>query len=309
MTSRKPKILYHYCSIETFANIFKNSSIWLSDIQQSNDSLELNYFKSFYSTLVNIATSEFIRNQKEKEKNYDPFELSIILELFTTPTLLEATKTWGFCLSEKQDLLSQWRGYADDGMGVAIGFNKNYLSEVVASILGELLNSSQKAFGIIELKKINYSDTTALKAVQNLFDPIECGKSETLEEFKKNLQAPLFNIDIISPYYKHNSFREECEWRIVLSSPFMNNLAYNTINVESETSALGQFAYVASNKKLISHFELKLKNLHNAVDCIILGPKCKVTATEMKLFLFSLGILDGINDNSIKILQSSSSYR
>ena len=33
----------------------------------------------------------------------------------------------GFCLSEKCDLLSQWRGYAEDGTGVAIGFSVEYL--------------------------------------------------------------------------------------------------------------------------------------------------------------------------------------
>lgn len=33
----------------------------------------------------------------------------------------------GFCLSEKPDLLSQWRGYADDGQGLSIGFNKRII--------------------------------------------------------------------------------------------------------------------------------------------------------------------------------------
>lgn len=28
----------------------------------------------------------------------------------------------GFCLSEDGDVLSQWRGYADNAQGVAIGF-------------------------------------------------------------------------------------------------------------------------------------------------------------------------------------------
>ncbi|MCW5297735.1 DUF2971 domain-containing protein [Herbaspirillum lusitanum] len=33
----------------------------------------------------------------------------------------------GFCLSAEGDLLSQWRGYAQDGAGVAIGFSGEYL--------------------------------------------------------------------------------------------------------------------------------------------------------------------------------------
>ena len=36
----------------------------------------------------------------------------------------------GFCLSKKGDLLSQWRGYADDAFGVSIGFEKDYLKKL-----------------------------------------------------------------------------------------------------------------------------------------------------------------------------------
>jgi hypothetical protein len=38
------------------------------------------------------------------------------------------TKNWVFCLSEKSDDLGQWRGYADDGQGISIGFNSAFLS-------------------------------------------------------------------------------------------------------------------------------------------------------------------------------------
>ena len=35
------------------------------------------------------------------------------------------------CLfSESKDKLSQWRGYAQDGKGIAIGFNKDVLEEL-----------------------------------------------------------------------------------------------------------------------------------------------------------------------------------
>ena len=31
------EVVYHYCSVDTFFNIIKNSSMWLSDISKSND--------------------------------------------------------------------------------------------------------------------------------------------------------------------------------------------------------------------------------------------------------------------------------
>lgn len=45
MANMTPRILYHYCSLETFQNIVENKSIWLSDVQKSNDSKELEWIK------------------------------------------------------------------------------------------------------------------------------------------------------------------------------------------------------------------------------------------------------------------------
>jgi hypothetical protein len=43
----------------------------------------------------------------------------------------------GFCLSEDGDLLSQWRGYADDATGVSIGFSKDYLKQFAEASRGQ----------------------------------------------------------------------------------------------------------------------------------------------------------------------------
>jgi hypothetical protein len=55
----------------------------------------------------------------------------------------------GFCLSEQGDLLSQWRGYADDATGVSIGFSKDYLER-----LGETDQHGGKAG--FTLNKVEY---------------------------------------------------------------------------------------------------------------------------------------------------------
>ena len=48
MGNNKSKTLYHYCSLDTFLNIIKNSSIWLSDVQKSNDCREMAWFRQQY---------------------------------------------------------------------------------------------------------------------------------------------------------------------------------------------------------------------------------------------------------------------
>ena len=46
MAARKPKTLYHYCSLETFKSIMEKSTVWLSDIRKSNDSKEMLWAKN-----------------------------------------------------------------------------------------------------------------------------------------------------------------------------------------------------------------------------------------------------------------------
>lgn len=53
--------------------------------------------------------------------------------------------TFVICLSEEGDLLSQWRGYADDGRGMCLGFNVHELLEFTdaSTITGYALEKVQ----------------------------------------------------------------------------------------------------------------------------------------------------------------------
>lgn len=64
---------------------------------------------------------------------------------------------FAFCLSEEADLLSQWRGYADDGRGVCIGFKKEAL---------ELYLKTKVENNSITLNKVLYSDDDLERGMQ-----------------------------------------------------------------------------------------------------------------------------------------------
>lgn len=91
----------------------------MSDISKSNDCLE----------------SIYIRN---KIKNRIKCELEVDSEnLHVWETgdrisgeLDDSMLTYVVCFSEKMDCLSQWRGYADDGKGISIGFCKKMLESL-----------------------------------------------------------------------------------------------------------------------------------------------------------------------------------
>ena len=105
--------LYHYCSIPTALSILSNRSIRLSSLAHSNDSMEGRW------TLLRIQ-------ELLTEKRLPNADISPTIE--GLEYLLSRFDALGFCLSEKRDLLSQWRSYANDGSGFSIGFSDAFVA-------------------------------------------------------------------------------------------------------------------------------------------------------------------------------------
>lgn len=113
------EVVYHYCSVDTFFNIIKNSSIWLSDIAKSNDYQECIRCRE----IVNKGMEEYLRDDVEALQAWRTWYEEGVYSHFSM-------KTFCVCFSGSKDKLSQWRGYAQDGKGIAIGFDKELLEEL-----------------------------------------------------------------------------------------------------------------------------------------------------------------------------------
>lgn len=299
-----PNILYHYCSVDTFFNIIKNNSVWLSDIEQSNDSLELAYARNMLSPLIQEALLSYRDVYGKGFTEYDELKWNVAWNCYADDTL-KATRVWGFCLSEKGDLLSQWRGYADDGSGFSIGFNRQFLAEAI-SMLSKQSNMQTLA---IKFDKVAYSDKEIKANLLDLMGSLIYGHYESFDEFREQLIRKIAYADMIAPYYKNESFKEEREWRIALTALNDDLGEYINTNCSVNDVSIGNFGYISTRRILISHFELIFNGIGKAIKQIIIGPKCKVSENELRCFLISKGVLNNIHDNSIKISKSSSSYR
>lgn len=128
-------LLYHYCSNDTFLSILRNSELWLSELTLSNDSME--------GAWVREVLLEECRKRK-----FPPDALNDISEKIRS--LLDSQGAFGFCLSAEGDLLSQWRGYADNGAGIAIGFDSEALRALCKR---SKFDASQDLWEIIYKKK------------------------------------------------------------------------------------------------------------------------------------------------------------
>lgn len=164
-----------------------------------------------------------------------------------------------FSLSEKGNLLSQWRAYTPHGTGISIGFNKNDLSRFAEkngllllrclydredqnSILSQAL---EKILSEFEIKKDNI-DISNKPAGQEYHSYLQIYTGQLLKEFIK---------------IKDPAFPEECEWRLV--SKYYKKYTDNEIQFRSGKTTLVPYV----------NFELKkIRDDNKFFEQVYVGP-------------------------------------
>lgn len=302
---KQPKMLYHYCSLDTFLKIITSGKIWLSDVRKSNDKQELRHLKSECAIQLLTAQNEYLERYSEEEGfTYDFKAMEKINALAKKITTTDLFITWVFCLSEEYDLLSQWRGYADNGAGICIGFDYNYLNQI-----NKLAQNDKKR--MFCLRPIEYGRESASEFFASQLDinniPMD------FDAFKNTCHTALFSTFSEAPFYKNDSFAEEKEWRIALTH--IHECMKELSGKENLTGEIlkyfkfGDSGYVVKDKQIVSHVELIFSEIKTAIKEVIIGPKCNMTPVEMSHFLISEGWLKDMEDESIEVFSSSSSYR
>lgn len=285
MKKEKSGIVYHYCTLQGFLSIIQNASLWVSDISKSNDGLECIYGR------------DQIKDRIEKEIENDAKAIHAWkMGYEMNPDLHDSMLTYVACFSEKEDCLSQWRGYADDGKGMAIGFNKKVLEQL----------AKLKKFNL-EFAKVIYDKNEQERYVEravkeNLKRMEETGVWHAAVELNTNFRMEF-------SHYKHPSFAEEEEWRLVLNSyPYGREMKVGNM-IFSEPK------YRVANGKLVSYRELYFSNIkEDFVKEIWIGPKADVELRDimqvLKRYQYYKNTESGYSlKEPILITRSSSSYR
>ena len=106
----KSPVIYHYCSTDIFWSIIERKEFWLSDIFLMNDALELKWGRDIFTKVIRENHGLFD----------DDFRYVLSMHIFgIDPHVRPFTGSF----SANGDLPSQWRDYADDGRGVALGLS------------------------------------------------------------------------------------------------------------------------------------------------------------------------------------------
>jgi hypothetical protein len=187
-------MLFHYTSQVGLSGILKENEIWGTNIHYLNDSSE---FKHAFKLVRDIIPKYLSDAGKMGITNYFLKIFDENVEKVSPNICIFVTS-----FSGKGNLLSQWRGYCNEGTGYSIGFDRKTLEQVALDNDLELLDciyTSEKQE--IELEK----------CVKEILDQFQSG-DPSVPRVAHTLYTSLTRI---SSKFKHASFSEEEEVRLV----------------------------------------------------------------------------------------------
>lgn len=320
----KDKLIYHYCSNWAFESIIRNKQLWMSDIINSND----------YDEVRILIPGLFYDIEDLYKDTPFPFAYKNLSDLNAVKKILSdvdasINKSYdnGFltsfvsCFCENGDVLSQWRGYANDGQGCSIGFSIN-----------ELKKYCHMSNGVIRLEKVEYVDDDRINKIRMEKAKFILGKMVNLREKERNIlpDGVLFleQIDVFmyltmveyveqvlidSLKYKRESFCEELEWRVFFGKITKDEEMLFEKCEETEllrrfdlaTQILeGRMNFQVKADCIVPYYPIELSELSSkTIKKIYVGPKNRSRKQDIKLLASKYGFKDA------EICYSEISYR
>lgn len=269
-------ILYHYCSVEKFFKIIESKCLWLTNLKFTNDCSEIKYGRRIFYDYYQMKTRKSV-----------PDEFRILLQI-------NHPGAYAFCLSDKANLLSQWRAYADYAKGVSIGFDMGSLG-----ILKQYPYNSTIRDHSIGYEKVIYNK----QYIFNYLDKI--GYFKETNNYLHHLFTLYGNI---IPFIKNESFIEESEWRIVYRDALYNFSNDEFPDQNNECKHLGEKKYFTRSCDIIPYFELDFSyNLQLLpIKQIMLAPCCDISFNVIKDKLVDANFKD---IDKITLSKSGITYR
>ena len=191
-----PRLLYHYTTLDGLLGILASKVLWATSIRHLNDASEFRY-------AIELARDGVLEMPRGASGSYGAF-----LDPFRDALAgMEEGTVYVTSFSEAPDLLSQWRAYGQPGLGVALGFHTADLERVA------------KGSGY-SLLRCNYSPAQHEGTLRAAFSEASSPPQPLL--FGRRVLA-------LAPIFKHPSFSEEAEWRLVSGVPATGRLGFRRV--------------------------------------------------------------------------------
>lgn len=190
----KPPRLSHYTTLDGFKCILEENKFRATNISFLNDRAELQH-------ALNASKNVFKKIEEKKDKSI----LALIRNCFDQLKDKEkVATTYVTCFCQNHDSLNMWRGYGGQTQGVRLEFETNWLEQVFHSQNTKLV-------------EVQYTpETPGHQWIDDLADEIyrEVFIDDILDVPQEETRA---KISKIIPRFKHIGFKEEEEWRFIIS--------------------------------------------------------------------------------------------
>jgi hypothetical protein len=198
------------------------------------------------------------------------------------------------CYSLDADVLSQWRAYADDGRGFAIGLDPKVM-QMPAKKLRVLYDEEEQIFELAgNLRHVfNYEQSIGFTYDENF-----------------RLHWAKFGMDLIA--YKHRGFKEEKEIRLVHASGLVpENETFKIVALgardEDGKRFIGpqEIRFRVSNGIVIPYVALDYSDSgrRSPIKEVILGPRNDSAESNIQVFLNTIGV------QGARVRRSTAPYR
>ena len=191
-------MMYHYTNFSAFDGIIRCGELRLNNILNMNDASEMRLFMNgICKAVINKLATD---GESDKVREADNFFNEEMEHEFSY-------SAYAACFSIYRDDAAQWERYGNLGQGVCIAFREN----LIRKMLG----------GSISLQEVYYQeDMHEHRFVDEFYRLIK--KAEQFSDCLPKMQELMNEAWVNSAAFKHPSFANEKEFRLV-ASPFISN--------------------------------------------------------------------------------------
>jgi hypothetical protein len=203
-----PQIIYHYTNDVGLKGILKTGKLWLTDMFNLNDPSELGHT---FSHVTKILIDKAVDGPPESTYFSQQFEKFLSQEKYKQ-CVHSFVCSFSFC----GDDLGQWRAYADNGRGYALGFDTVEL-EAAFNCGTPISNNSTFPICYDDAKGVESSK----QLVEKMFHLISLPRGRGLADAAvSEYMSELYNLLAVNALiaglgFKHEAYKHENEFRFL----------------------------------------------------------------------------------------------
>jgi hypothetical protein len=188
--------LCHYTTLDGALGIIQGGDLWLSHLRFSNDDEEFLYGLRLVSAELEALAAAAGADAQRLDR------VRVVQKLIDEQ---REQPIYICCFCEHENLLSQWRGYADNGGGVSIEFDAQGFRQY---------SGEDSPFGLTRLWRVVYRDESQRNVVRKAFDYPHWPLSQDPSAHERYIADAL---SFFLPTFKNADFLDEKERRLIFT--------------------------------------------------------------------------------------------